>query len=504
MKSSKPTGTPDIPTQVFEQVVEQADLAVSITDPKANILYVNPAFTRITGYQPAEAIGKNESMLSHKVTPPEVYQSLWSKLAARESWSGRLVNRRADGGKYLAELVISPVLDAQGQVIHFLGLHRDVTEMHRLESEVRNHKALIESVVDAAPVAMALIDGEDSVVLDNHEYKKLMGDLAMAEPATVILDAVRADMGHGIGTPKPGSHAFLNREVRIDPPNNRSARWFSCSGIWVRRDDGDADSFFERQNSIYLLLVAMEITELRAQQEKSRMASLQAMLAEEGRINALRETLAAAAFQLEGPVNVMNTVLATLERRGNGLPAGEALGEALRAAQAAVDTLRSAIPSQSEELPTAVNLNEALHDVLNLATGRMLAAGIRVGWRPQAVLPSINGYPNRLRAMFKALVDNAIEAMNVKGWRERELAVISRSVDGAIEIVIEDSGAGVPAGVRLKVFEPFYTTKKNGGHLGTGLSSALQVAQDHGGAIEIDPADAGGCRVRVVLPLKTS
>jgi nitrogen fixation negative regulator NifL len=151
-----------------------------------------------------------------------------------------------------------------------------------------------------------------------------------------------------------------------------------------------------------------------------------------------------------------------------------------------------------------VNLNEALHDVLNLATGRMLAAGIRVGWRPQAVLPSINGYPNRLRAMFKALVDNAIEAMNVKGWRERELAVISRSVDGAIEIVIEDSGAGVPAGVRLKVFEPFYTTKKNGGHLGTGLSSALQVAQDHGGAIEIDPADAGGCRVRVVLPLKTS
>jgi nitrogen fixation negative regulator NifL len=228
------------------------------------------------------------------------------------------------------------------------------------------------------------------------------------------------------------------------------------------------------------------------------------MLAEESRINALRETLAAAAFQLEGPVNVMNTVLATLERRGNGLPAGEALGEALRAAQAAVDTLRSAIPAQSEELPTTVNLNEALHDVLNISTGRMLAAGIRVGWRPQAVLPAIHGYPNRLRAMFKALVDNAIEAMNVKGWRERELSIISRVLDGGIEVVIEDSGPGVPPGARLKVFEPFYTTKKHGGHLGTGLSSALQVAQDHGGAIEVDPADAGGCRVRVLLPLKTS
>jgi nitrogen fixation negative regulator NifL len=353
---------------------------------------------------------------------------------------------------------------------------------------------------------MALLDGEDSVVLDNHEYKKVMGDLAMAEPATVILDAVRADLGHGLGMPKPGDHAFLNREVRIDPPGNRPARWFSCSGIWVRRDDGDADSFFGQQNSIYLLLVAMEITELRAHQEKSRMAALQAMLAEEGRITALRETLAAAAFQLEGPVNVMNTVLATLERRGNGngLPAADALADALRAAQAAVDTLRSAIPSQSEEQPTTVNLNEALHDVLSLATGRMLASGIRVGWRPQAVLPAIHGYPNRLRAMFKALIDNAVDAMNVKGWRERELFITSRSLPGALEIVIEDSGPGVPAGARLKVFEPFYTTKKNGGHLGTGLSSALQVAQDHGGGIEIDPADGGGCRVRIVLPLKMS
>jgi nitrogen fixation negative regulator NifL len=504
MKSRKPTGTPDIPAQVFEQVVEQADLAVSITDPRANIVYVNPAFTRITGYEPDKAIGKNESMLSHKVTPPAVYQSLWSKLAARESWSGRLVNRRADGGKYLAELVISPVLDEQGEVIHYLGLHRDVTELHRLESEVRNQKALIESVVDAAPVAMALLDGEDSVLLDNHEYKKLMGDLAMAEPATAILDAVRADLGHGLGSPKPGAQAFTNQEVRIDPPNNRPARWFSCSGIWVRRDEVEADSFFERQNSIYLLLVAMEITELRAQQEKSRMAALKAMLAEEDRIYSLRESLAGAAFQLEGPMNVMSTVLATMNRRGENLPATDALRMALDAARQAIETLRAAIPAESEEVPTTVNLNEVLHEVLNLSTGQMLAAGVRVGWQPQAVLPAIHGYPNGLRAMLKALVDNAIEAMNVRGWHERDLYLATRVVDGCVEVLVEDSGPGIPVEARLRVFEPFYTTKKNGGHLGTGLSSAQQVAQDHGGAIEIDPADGGGCRVRVVLPLKRS
>jgi protein-histidine pros-kinase len=94
--------------------------------------------------------------------------------------------------------------------------------------------------------------------------------------------------------------------------------------------------------------------------------------------------------------------------------------------------------------------------------------------------------------------------MNGKGWRERELSIVSRSIADGIEIVIEDSGAGVPAAARLRVFEPFFTTKRNGGHLGTGLTSALQVAQDHGGAIEIDPREGGGCRVRVFLPLKRS
>lgn len=496
------TNNAPISPHLFEHAVEQADLAVSITDTRANILYVNPAFTRVTGYSLEEALGKNESMLSHKTTPASVYQQLWGHITSGKSWSGRLVNRRKDGSQYLAELVITPVTDDQGRLTNYLGLHRDVTDLHRLESEVRNQKALIESVVDSAPLALALLDGEDSVVLDNHEYKKLMADLNMAEPASVILDAVRADLGRGMGLPREGGHAFLDREVRIDQPGWHTPRWFSCSGIWVRRDDADAHSFFGGQGSILLLLVVSEITARRAQQEKARMAALKAMLAEQSRVNELRETLSAAVFQLEGPINVMSSVLGTIERRGNSLPAGDALAEALHAAREAVETLRGAIPGQPPEVPMAVNLNEALRDVLDLVTGRLLSAGIGVSWRPQAVLPALNGYPNRLRAMFSALVENAIEAMNTKGWQERELVLATRGLGDAIEVLIEDSGPGIPPELRLRVFEPFFTTKKGWGqHPGTGLAIAQQVALDHGGSIEIDPAETGGCRVRVLLPL---
>ena len=493
-----PQAAAAIAPAIFQQAVEQADLAISITDAEANIIYVNPAFTRATGYTADEVLGVNQSLLSNQSTPSELYEAMWAMISRGLPWSGRLLNRRKDGSKYLADLTITPVADAAGEITNFLGIHRDVTQLHWLECEVAEQKALIESVVDSTPVVMALLDSGDKVVLDNHEYKKLMGDLRMAEPATLILDAIRGDLGSGTGVPQDGRHAFSDHEIRIDSPGG--PRWFSCSGIWVQRKDGTADAFFSRRKDLYLLLVAKETTRQRAEQEKTRMALLQAMMAEETHIDGLRETLSAAVFKIEGPINVMASVLGTIERRGAS-PAGSALGEALNAGKEAVESLRSVIPEHRSESQTAVNLNEVMRDVLDLTTTRMLAAGISVQWRPQAVMPSVNAYPNRLRSLFKALVDNAIDAMNVKGWRERELHLTTRAAGSRVEVLVEDSGPGIAPELRLKVFEPFFSTHKAGGrHLGTGLSSAQQVAADHDGVIEIDAAEKGGCRVRVVFP----
>jgi len=496
--------SPAIHPAVFQQAVAQADAAISITDANGAILYVNPAFTRVSGYGPGDAIGRNESILSNKTTPPELYKAMWQKISRGESWGGRLVNRRKDGRRYLAELSISPVVDAAGNVVNFLGMHRDVTDMHRLECQVRNQKALIESVVDAAPMVIALLDVDDRVVLDNHEYKKLQADLAMAEPAPLLMSAIRAlREARPAAGPRSSGYDFLDLEVRLDLPDGKPPRWFSCSGSRVREDDGRADAFFADSGRDYLLLVAKEITGLRAQQEKVRVAALQAVIAEEDRIAALRESLSAATFRLEGPLNMMASAATLLARRqGGDDPMAVALGEAIAAGTAALAELRGLIPAQTREAAGPVNINEVLRDVLDLSTTRLLAAGIRVGWKPQAMLPALQGHPNKLRTLFKALVDNAIESMGGRGWRERELNVITRARLGTVEVLVEDSGPGIPRELQLKVFEPFYTTKREARrHLGTGLATAQQVATDHGGSIEIDPAKQGGCRVCVLLPV---
>ncbi len=487
---------PDLPPEVFRQAVAQADMAISITDPQATILYVNEAFSRVTGYSPAEATGRNESILSNHTTPREVYADMWRALAGGQSWTGRLLNRRKDGSQYLAELAITPVLDGEGRIAHYLGMHRDISELHSLASQVRNQKALIESVVDGAPVALALLDETGRVVLDNQEYKKLLTDLGVAEPAHLLLETAVPDWRRQLLG--KDATALPPRELRIDWPGGALPRWFSCSALPIATLDERADGFYETEPKRYLLLVVSDVSALRQGQEKARLAALRSLMAEEEHAAALRESLSAALYRLEGPLNVMNSAIAMLKSREPAMSG--ALESALGEGRQHLEELRRLIPRDTQEAPAPVNINEVLRDVLDVCTGRLLANGITVTWQPTPTLPGILGRPMQLRALFKALVDNAIDALSQRGWRQREMSLSSALVDDQIRVCIDDKGPGIPVELQLKVFEPFFTTRSQ--HLGTGLPRAQQAVSDHGGFLELLDAPGGGCRALVELPLR--
>src|SRR5574343_1684337 len=487
-----------LPAEAYHQPVNQADLAISITDPKANILYANEAFSRVTGYEAAEIIGRNESMLSNHTTPPEIYRDMWEHLATRRSWSGRLLNRRKDGELYLAELSISPVIDASGTTTHYVGLHRDITALHRLERMVRNQKELIESVVDAAPMAFALLDSTGKVLLDNQEYKKLAADLRIGEPAHMVLDSVVPGWPEDLAK-DPGRCIFASRETRVDRPFDRP-RWLSVTTSVIQAQGDCAPSYFTNQPVPGLLVVMSDVTNLREEQERARAAALQAGLAEEERTAAIREGLSAALFRLEEPMNVMSSAISLLQRRDPAT--ATMLQMAVNSSREHMETLRQVIPQSPQEIVVSVNINEILRDVLEVSTPRLLGAGILVDWQPAATLPAIIGRPLQLRMLFKALVDNAIEAMNIKGWKRRELSLTSRVDGDRIVVSILDSGPGIPEEWRVKAFEPFFTAKSGSGkHIGTGLSRAQQVVADHGGIIDLEESPTGGCQVVVEFRL---
>lgn len=506
-----PVPTPTIfADAVFHYAVEQSAIAISITDENANILYVNPAFCAITGYDADEVVGHKQSLLSYKSTPKAVYQELWGALKAGRSWTGRLLNRRRDGSPYVAELTVTPLRTPEHgeEGTNYLGMHWDATEEHRLARQLANHKQLIESVISVAPVAVALLDVDGRVVLDNPAYRRVVTEMKVAEPAHAVIESLRHDLGESFDRSFASRRALLNQEVRFDLAGGEP-RWFACSLSWFEEHHTSPDAFYGDGCSDYMLLVMHDISASKRQQEALRLAAMRAMLSE-GELNqSLREALSGAVFQLQGPVNLISAA-AGLQRRRAGPGAGtdplaHALSEAQRAGEQAIATLQAAMPPEPEEPAGPVNLNEVLRDVLMLETDALLSAGVTVDWHPAHILPSVQGDPTALRTLFRQLVANAIEAMNVRGWKERGLVLHTRTNEGQVEVEVTDTGPGIPEELRIKVFEPFFSTKKaRSAGRGVGLSLAQEIVSRHRGVLEIDGEYTGGCRLRVSFPARRS
>lgn len=490
-----------LPPALFGTLVELAPIAVCITDRSGQILYVNPAFCRTTGYSLQEVIGYNPSMLSYKVTPRAIYDDLWGKIAQGQSWSGRLVNRRRDGSRYLAELSITPLLDEHGHIAYFLGLHQDVTELHALTERLQNKQRLIESIIDLAPVAVALLDEQERVVLDNQEYKKLMGRFGSREPAEAMLTALRAECGDAGWQVLRQQEQFEQRVLRFDNAGAHGPNWYALSGSWFVQGDAHVDRFFDSDGRRYLLLVITDHTQLKRQQQSEWLQTLRTMLADGEMTARLRETLSGAAYQLAGPLNVIGAVEKRLEQR---LPAGDPATDALRQAreqgEAALALLKEATPAMPVEAWQPVNCNELLHDVLLLETRRLLAEGITVDWKPALRLSPVEAQAVALRSALSQLLGNAIEALHDSHAPLREIRLASQETDDWVELEISDSGPGIPEELRHKVFEPFFTTRPGGARAGMGLTLAQEVTQRHQGILEIDPHYPAGCRIVLRLP----
>lgn len=110
--------------------------AVVITDREGTIVWANPAFTALTGYETREAVGRNpRDLLKSGQHDREFYRGLWDTLLHGDVWSGELTNRRKDGTLYLEHQTITPVRGADGDITHFIAIKRDLTRQRHLEEQ---------------------------------------------------------------------------------------------------------------------------------------------------------------------------------------------------------------------------------------------------------------------------------------------------------------------------------------------------------------------------------
>ena len=113
--------------QKVTMAIEQAGEAILITDPAGTIEYVNPAFETVSGYTPEEALGKTSAILKSGQQTEAFYKKMWETITSGQVWHGHLINKRKDHRLYTEETTISPVFDAAGKIINYVGVKRDIT-----------------------------------------------------------------------------------------------------------------------------------------------------------------------------------------------------------------------------------------------------------------------------------------------------------------------------------------------------------------------------------------
>ena len=191
---------------VFNEIGE----AIMVTDLDGIIQLVNPAFTRITGYQPEEAIGKTPRLLKSGRHGPEYYLRLWQVLRQNSRWESEVWNRRKDGSIYPEWQSISVVYDEAGSPERYVSVFSDITRKKLTEEEVRyranydvltalpNRNLLAERLEQALRQATRDQNSVALLFLDLDRFKEIndtlghsIGDKLLCEVAARLRDAVR-------------------------------------------------------------------------------------------------------------------------------------------------------------------------------------------------------------------------------------------------------------------------------------------------------------------------
>ncbi len=194
----------------LSQVVEQSPAMVIITDLNGTIEYVNPFFTRVTGYSAAEISGTDFRTFQLNGMSEQEYEQIWQQLEQGEDWQGELHNKRKDGSRYWERALISPLRNEQGEITNYISIREDISR-HKLYEQQLQHQATHDALTGLVNRALLHDRIEQAIrqaqrnntttallLLDLDEFKKIndtfghaIGDKLLCEAASRLKRIVR-------------------------------------------------------------------------------------------------------------------------------------------------------------------------------------------------------------------------------------------------------------------------------------------------------------------------
>jgi PAS domain S-box-containing protein len=123
----------------YKRAIDNSSI-VSKTDLRGIITYVNDMFCKVSGYSRDEIIGSSATILRHPDVSQEIFADMWSTIRSKKVWKGVLKNRKKDGTSYIVNTTIIPILDNRGEIIEYVAVRHDITELERSKEEIKKQR----------------------------------------------------------------------------------------------------------------------------------------------------------------------------------------------------------------------------------------------------------------------------------------------------------------------------------------------------------------------------
>jgi two-component system, LuxR family, sensor kinase FixL len=472
----------DSAADILAAIVESSDDAIIAKDLEGTVLAWNGGAERMYGYTAAEIIGRPISLLIPPDQPDELIE-ITARLARGERVEHyETVRVTKDGRRLDVSLSISPVRDAGGKVVGASTIARDITARNQDIRRLRESEARLRSIVDAAVDGIIVIDAHGTVEAFNPGAERLFGYQA----AEVVGRSINLLMP----SPYREEHdGYIDRYMKtgqariIGIGREVSALRKDGSSFPVHLSVGEMSLHGERKFSGIL-------------HDLSSRVQMEDRLREQAALARLGEMAAVIAHEVKNPLAAVRGAIQVV---GGRLPHGSREADVMTDIIARIDTLNDLVkdlllfarPPKPHLMPIDVTI--VLGTTAALLSQDAAHAGVRIAMTGHA--PPVMADAELLKIVFINLFVNSAQAMKGQGT----ITVSVREADSACTVIVSDTGPGIPAEVRDRLFTPFVTTKARG--TGLGLSTVKRIVEAHDGHVKVESPAGGGTRITVRLPL---
>lgn len=364
----------------------------------------------------------------------------------------------------------------------------DSVNLGILVQRLAKERRLQETVFNTIQDGILVIDTDGLVQYSNEAARGMIGlkkaDVGVARLWKMMPDLARSIDLENLEEKKASSSPVLSREVELNYPEHRFVRLYMVP----------IDAQVGQHDSGGYVVVLSDITEDKISMEET---------IENERVSSIMRLAAGVAHELGNPLNSLTIHLQLIERKLKRLKLqgeGEKLAESLQVCQGEVQRLDGiithfleAVRPQKPEM-NELNLVDLAEEVLRFQEAELSDRKIDVNVEVNESIPLILGDRGQVKQVFFNLIKNAMEAMSPGG----RLKILTRSDDEFVYIQFIDTGSGIAEADLSRVFQAYYTTKKEGN--GLGMMIVQRIMRDHGGQIGIESREGTGTVITLQFP----